>query len=197
MTCGLDHVQLIDYFQHLQRSTHEPLPINKAVLCTGMQPDGSCIVNDTIFISPDGVLINSEDSPYVWLNKYFVYDGDKIKSADTSPKIPLPLSSNPLTELITTLEVICKHNFLPALTVVAGGIMTSHYTTIKDMFGGYPVSVAIGDSEAGTSTALKAALSLFGCAQTSCSRMLCLWNKHLGHLYLLALRKQCHLKRGA
>ena len=168
MTCGLDHIQLINYFQHLQRSTHKQLPIKKGVLCTGMQPNGSCIVNDTIFISPDGVLINPEESPYVWLNKDFVYDGDKIKSADISPTIPVPLSGNPLAELITTLEVICKHNFLPALTMVAGVIMTFHYTTIKDMFGGCPISVAVDDSETGKSTALKAALSLFGCNQISC-----------------------------
>ena len=168
MTCGLDHVQLVDYFQHLQRTTHEPLPIKKAVLCTGMQPNGCCIVNDKIFISPDGALINAEDSPYVWLNKDFVYDGDKIKSADISPTIPIPLSINPLSELINTLEIICKHNFLPALTVVAGGIMTFHYATIKDMFGGCPITVAMGDSETGKSTALKATLSLFGCDKISC-----------------------------
>ena len=49
-----------------------------------------------------------------------------------SPMIPVPLSINPLAELIITLEDICKYIFLPAITVVAGGIMTFHYTTIKD-----------------------------------------------------------------
>lgn len=167
MTCGLDNVQLIEYFQHLQRTT-QPLPIKKAVLCTGMQPNGSCILNEKIFISPDGALIDPEESSYVWLNKDFVYDSDKIKSTDISPTIPVPLSIDPLAELITTLEVLCKHNFLPTLTVIAGAIMTFHYATIKDIFGGCPITVAMGDSETGKSTALKAALSLFGCNQISC-----------------------------
>lgn len=167
MTCGLDNVQLVEYFQHLQRTNSEPLPIKKAVLCTGMQPNGSCIVNEKLFISAEGILIDPKESPYVWLNKDFVYDGDKIKCADISPMIPVPLSINPLAELITTLEIICKHNFLPTLTVIAGVVMTFHYATIKDVFGGCPITVAMGDSETGKSTALKAALSLFGCNKIS------------------------------
>ena len=100
-------------------------------MCTGVQPDGCCIVNDTIFISPDGDLINSEDSPYILLDKDFTVTVIKL-SLQMSPIIPVPLSINPLAELIITLEDICKYIFLPAITVVAGGIMTFHYTTIKD-----------------------------------------------------------------
>ena len=42
-----------------------------------------------------------------------------------------------------------------------------HYSTIKDMFGGCPMVVAIGESETGKFTAIQAALSLFGCNQIS------------------------------
>ena len=106
MTCRLDNLQLIEYFQHLQRTIPEPLPIKKALLFTG------CILNENILFSPDEVLIDPQDHSYVWLNKDFVYNGDNIKSEDISPTIPIPLSINPLAELVTILEVICKHNFL-------------------------------------------------------------------------------------
>lgn len=107
MTCGLDTTQLIDYFQHLQRSNTEPLPVKRAILFTGMQPDGSCVLNEHTFISPEGQLMDASESPYVWLDKDFIYDSDKIKSVDISlPQIVLPLSTNPLLELVETLEII-------------------------------------------------------------------------------------------
>ena len=85
MTCGLDNTQLIEYFQHLQRSMTEPLPIKRAILFTGMQPDGSYVLNEHTFISSKGELMNAGESPYIWLDKDYIYDSDKIKSVDISP----------------------------------------------------------------------------------------------------------------
>ena len=168
MTCGLDTSQLIEFFQHLQRSIPEPLPVKRAILYTGIQPDGSCVLNEHTFISPNGELMNPNESPYIWLDKDFIFDSDKIKSVDISPpKIVLPLSITPLSKLIETLKIISKHNVVPALFVVAGAMIAFHYSTIKDMFGGCPMVVAIGESETGKSTAIRAALSLFGCNQIS------------------------------
>ena len=69
MTCGLDNNQLVEYFQQLLRSNPEQLPVKQGVLSTGMQPDGSCILNGSTFISSEGVLINPKDSPYIWVDK--------------------------------------------------------------------------------------------------------------------------------
>lgn len=77
------------------------------------------------------------------------------------------MSVNPLVDLIATLEIILKHNFLPGLIVVSGVIIAFHFSTVKEMFGGCPITVAIGESETGKSTMIKAALSLFGCHQIS------------------------------
>ena len=60
MTSGLDASQLVGFFQYLQRSVQDKLPIKKAVSCSGMQPDGSCVINKIVFLSCDGALINSE-----------------------------------------------------------------------------------------------------------------------------------------
>ena len=77
------------------------------------------------------------------------------------------MSVNPLVDLIATLEIILKHNFLPGLIVVSGVIIAFHFSTVKEMFGGCPITVAIGESETGKSTMIKATLSLFGCYQIS------------------------------
>lgn len=167
MTCGFDNNQLVEYFQHLLRCKPERLPVKQGVLSTGIQPDGSCILNGSTFISSEGVLMNPNDSPYIWVDKECICDAEKIRTADISPRVVTPLSVTPLADLIATLEIILKHNFLPGLIVVSGVIMAFHFSTIKEMFGGCPITVAIGESETGKSTTIRAALSLFGCHQIS------------------------------
>ena len=45
--------------------------------------------------------------------------------------------------------------------------MAFHYSTIKEIFGGCPITVVVGESETGKSTTIRAALSLFGCHKNS------------------------------
>ena len=78
MTYGLDTTQLIEYFQHLQQSNTEPLPVKRAIVFTAMQPDGSCVLNEHTFISSEGELMDPSESPYIWLDKDFIYDSDKF-----------------------------------------------------------------------------------------------------------------------
>ena len=80
MTSGLDASQLIDFFQYPQRSIEGRLPIKKAVVCSGMQPDGSCVINKNVFLSSAGALINSNKSQYLWLDKELLSENDKIRS---------------------------------------------------------------------------------------------------------------------
>jgi len=115
-------------------------------------------VNAKVFISPDGQLMDPDESPYIWLDKDFMYDSDKIKSVDITPEIKLPLSTTPLCKLVESLRIICKHNFIPALVVMASVVMSFHYSEVKNVWGGCPITVAIGESETGKSTAIRAAL---------------------------------------
>ena len=144
MTSGLDNTQLIEFFQHLQRTIAEPLPIKKVVIHTGMQPDGSCIINKNTFVSSDGTLMDCDNSQYTWLDKDLISDGDKIRSVDISPNIVHPLSNEPIRDLINVLEIISKHNFKASMMVVAGVIMAFHYSLIKDIYGGCTITVAMG-----------------------------------------------------
>ena len=42
--------------------------------------------------------------------------------------------------------------------MIAGAMMAFHYLTIKDLYGGCPIVVAMGPSETGKSTAVRASL---------------------------------------
>ena len=131
MNSVLDGVQLIEYFNHLLWSSD--LTKKKAILCTGLQPDRSCVVNAKVFILPDGQLMDPDESPYIWLDKDFMYDSDKIKSVDITPEIKLPLSTTPLCKLVESLRIICKHNFIPALVMIASVVMSFHYSEVKNV----------------------------------------------------------------
>jgi len=168
MTSSLDSNQLIEYFQYLQRSASSTFTVKQAVMFTGMQQDGVCVLNEHLFINSDGNLIQDEsENSLVWLDKDFVFDSDKIKSVDICPTIKLPLTAAPLADLVGLLETLTKHNFIPTLTILAGAMMGFHYSTIVNTFGGCPIMVAMGCAETGKSTAIKAALSVFGCHHIS------------------------------
>ena len=72
---------------------------------------------------------------------------DKIRSGDVSPNISLPLSTSALHELTSMIESITKHNFVPSLLVIAGIALAFHYEAIVELYGGFPITVATGESE--------------------------------------------------
>ena len=55
-----------------------------------------------------------------------------------------------------------KHNFHAALLILAGSVMTMHYSSIISHFPGCPTIVAEGHAETGKSTAMSVALSITG-----------------------------------
>ena len=50
MCCGFDSNTLFDYVQHLNSTCEHNLPVKKAVLCSGQQPDGMWVINDMVHI---------------------------------------------------------------------------------------------------------------------------------------------------
>lgn len=65
---------------------------------------------------------------------------------------------------LVSLKKCLNHNFLPGLLVVSGALMSFHYLTVVELYGGYAVTVAMGEPGTGKSTSIMAALALFGCA---------------------------------
>ena len=167
MTSALDNNHLTEYFQYLQRSHDGPIPIKKAVLIPGLQDDGTWVLNHETYISSDGQLLDPNVSEFVWLDRDLLYEYDKVRSADTTPPITLPLSAAPLSDLYTTVENISKHNFIPTLLVIGSCMAAFHFQTMVEAYSGCPIMVALGESETGKSTAIRAGLSLFGCDDIS------------------------------
>ena len=160
MTSALDTTQIVEFVQYLQRSHEEPLPVKKAILVTGRQPDGTWVLNATTFISPAGIFLSNQEM--VFLDKNIISESDKIVSADICPHITLPLSLEPLGSLINLMEIIEKHNFFSSLLVIAGVCLAFHYEVVLDLYGGCPITIALGEAETGKSTAIRAGLALFG-----------------------------------
>lgn len=97
---ALEHINLVEYIQYLQRNYCGSLPIKKAVLLTGKQANGTWIFNSDTFLTASGEILIPDETDYVVLNKDIVYEGDKIRAADISPNIVLPLNDKVITELI-------------------------------------------------------------------------------------------------
>ena len=163
MTSALESIALIEYFQYLQRSHEGPIPIKRGVLVPGFQEDGSCILNESTFIDPSGVLLDPESTDFVWLSRDLVHETSKVRSKDITPVIVTPLTAEPLRHLYSLCEIMAKQNLIPTLLMIAGAIQSFHYQMVIDAYGCCPIPVAVGASETGKSTALVAALSLFGC----------------------------------
>lgn len=164
MSCAFDSNNLVEYFQYLKRIVNTSIPVKKAVMHTGLQENSKLwVLNASVHIDHLGNLLDPLKSDYVWLDKDLVIENDRICSSDISPHICLPLSTDPLVKLIDMMEVCMKHNFIPALFVIAGALMSFHYIYVVHLWGGCSMVIAKGESETGKSTAIRAALSLFGC----------------------------------
>ena len=57
-----------------------------------------------------------------------------------------------------------NHNFLPGLLIVSGRLMSFHYLTVIELYGGCAGTVATGKSGTGKSTSILASHALNGCA---------------------------------
>lgn len=165
MTSALENTALIEYFQYLQRSySGGSIPIKRDVFSPGFRKDDDiCILNADIFISSsDGELIDPSTTKYVWLCRELLLD-TKTCSTHIYAPITYPLSPAVLVDFFQVLVKISKHNLIPTLLLIAGGMVAFHFQTVVEMYGNCPITVAIGPSQSGKSTAIKAALSLFTC----------------------------------
>ena len=116
-----------------------------------------CILNGNTFIDPNGVLLDPSNTGYVWLSRDLVHESSKVTTKDITPTIAHPLTAEPLRDLYLLCEKMAKHNLIPTLLMIAGGIQAFHYHTIINVYGCCPIPVAIGESETGKSTAVIAA----------------------------------------
>ena len=84
-----------------------------------------------------------------------------ISPKEVIPHISMPLDTIVLSTVMEKIRCVMRHNFFSSVLVVAGAIMSMHYTTIL-RYGGCPTTIAVGESETGKSTSIRIGLSLMG-----------------------------------
>ena len=67
-----------------------------------------------------------------------------------------------LKKLLMLLEPFFGNDIYAALLVLGGVAMAFHYQLLHDYVGGVPPTIAIGDPVSGKSTAIEAAMAIFG-----------------------------------
>ena len=163
MSLAFNEIQFAAFVQFLKQEVQGSLPIRKAACTVGQQPCNAVwVMGRDVHIDENGDVMVPDQSAYIWFDKGIVAETGKVPLVDLLPKITLPLSSDILSRLVSLLRVATKHNFVSSLLVVAGGIMSLHYSTITNQFGGCPIVVARGPAETGKSTALRSAFSILG-----------------------------------
>ena len=110
--------------------------------------------------STDERMDMNEGSKYVWIGHLF--DGPGVARSHQQCSIELPLSADPLCDLMANLEGSMQHNFLPCVLTMASGIIILHYRLMRKKMKFCPVPLAFGPSGTGKTTSLLCALSLFG-----------------------------------
>ena len=72
-----------------------------------------------------------------------------------------------LQKMILHLRVCMKHNFDSSVVLIGATVMACHYQHIAAKYNGCPIPLAVGPAEAGKTTSILTALSLFGCSESA------------------------------
>ena len=160
MSLAFNEMQFGAFVQFLKM--HNSVNIRTAATIVGQQSCGQVWVMGKTQIDGEGEVMPPNNSPYIWLDRIALGEAGSIATNELLPTIHTPLSIDVLSRLLNVLEVVMKHNFFSAVLVVAGGVLSLHYSTIVKEHIGCLVVVAFGPSETGKTTALTAALSLSG-----------------------------------
>ena len=141
MSCGFDSNNHVAFFiQFLKRNTN--LETKDAVTISGRQPSGIYALNSDCFIDDNGDKIDDEAlNPHIWLKREAIIDSDKIVMADVTAKVDR-VSCESAVDFFLSLRKCLNHNFLPGLLVVSGGLMSFHYLTVIELYGGCAITVA-------------------------------------------------------
>ena len=160
LTCSFNDYQLSEFIQMKQRCQGK-LPMKKAVVEVGPQADGSWSLGPSLHFDNNGQLLDTDQSKYIWIGH--LYDGPGIASCNTACPIHVPLSTDPLRNMVTWAKAHLKHNFIPSMLVVGGSVMSLHYSTMVEKLFFCPVPIAFSPkSGTGKTTAVKMGVGTTG-----------------------------------
>ena len=163
MSLALNEVQFSMFIQFLKQDSAQCLTISKAVTRIGQQDDTELwVLGECVQVDAHGQLISQEDLVYTWLDWSVQQGLGNVSLKEVLPTICLPLNTTILHRAVKLLQAIMKHNFIASTLMVAGAVMTLHYSSLVQHSTGCPTIVAVGPSQSGKSTALRVALSIVG-----------------------------------
>ena len=162
MSLAFNEAQFSMFIQFLKQESANGLNIRRAVTQIGEQPDKELwVLGDGIQVNSLGMLVPEEHQVLIWLEWSIAQGLGSITLKEVLPTIVFPLSTTALCRVMELLQHIMKHNFIPAILIIASGVMALHYSTIIQS-SGCPIPVANGPSQTGKSTAMTVALSIMG-----------------------------------
>ena len=127
------------------------------------------VLNEIIHVNMDGDFIPEEERKYMWLGEA-VQTGilGSIASPKDAAKVKVPLATNysALYKLTASMESCLHDNFISGFFALAASMMCHNYLSVLSSWNQFPVPVLVGDIKKGKSTALLAAISLYGQDET-------------------------------
>lgn len=120
LTCSFLDKELAEYFQYKKRKAGL-LPLKYAVSHIGLQEDGTWVLGSNAYFSSNGEAIPAEGSQHVWLGN--IFHGTGVASETHQCTIQLPLSTDPLANLLHALRTAMGHNFYPCVLTMAGMLL--------------------------------------------------------------------------
>lgn len=163
MSLAFNEHQFMSFMQYLKQEAGADLPIRTAACTIGLQKCGNIwVLGKDLHIDVMGNEIDDREKKYLWFDRGIIGEIGNVSTADLLPNIQLPLTTNYLPHLVKLLKVALKHNFYSSLLVLAGGVMSLHYSSIVTEYSGCPIIVATGEAETGKSTAITASLCMLG-----------------------------------
>ena len=160
LQCSFTDKELSEYIQFKKRGCLS-LVKKYAVERIGRQKDDTWVFAHDVHLDSSGGIA---DSSFIWIGH--VYNGLGVANDDQCTIIDLPLSIDPLCNLIRALKNHFKHNFVPCILTMGAAIMSLHYKLMLKKLKSCPVPLAFGESGTGKTTALLCALGMMGTCNT-------------------------------
>ena len=123
MSLALNEAQFAMFIQFLKQQSSDTLSIQKAVTRIGKQRDHDVwVMGKSTQINVYGEIIPVECQSHTWL-EWSVQQGlGNISLKEVLPTVVVPLSAGVLHQALQLLRKIMKHNFIPAILIMAGGV---------------------------------------------------------------------------
>jgi len=125
LNCSLSDRDLADFHNFLEKDFDFTERSKLGVQCVGRQMTGEklaniWVLNPEVHINSQGERVSVDDSEYVWqpiggpcIETAY---GKNVSKIDIRSTVQLPLeSTESLSNLLTSLKVVLKHNFIPGI----------------------------------------------------------------------------------